>query len=49
MHNAIFLHATVVVDEIHLVYLFLILRLQFLLLGDKPSFQFLLLGGEPSL
>lgn len=37
VRNVIFIHATTIADEVHLVYLPLVLHLQLLLLGSKPE------------
>ena len=44
MHNAVFLHITMVAEEIHLVYLPLVFHLHLLLLSGEPGFHLLLLS-----
>lgn len=49
VHNAVFLHTTVVAEKVHFVHLLLVLRFQLLLLSDKSGLQLIFLGSEAHL
>ena len=49
MHNVVFLHAVAVTEKVHFIYLFLILRLQLLLLSDESNLQLIFLRRKPCL
>ena len=49
MHNVIFLHAIAVIEKLHFIHLFLILRLQLLLLSDESNLQLIFMRRKPRL
>ena len=49
MHNTILLHTTTVAEEVHLIHLPLIFRLQLLLLSGKSGLYFFSLGKQARL